>query len=347
MIADLGAKALTLFPPERAHAFSLAALKAGLGPRDRTAPDPRLAASLGGLDLVHPVGLAAGYDKNAEAPDALLGAGFAFVEVGAVTPRPQAGNPHPRLFRLREDRAVINRMGFNNDGLETVKARLEARRDAKASGVLGVNLGANKDSEDRAADYVTLLTELRGLADFFTVNISSPNTPGLRGLQNADELGALLKRVSDARWAEPVFLKIAPDLDEAALEAIVDLVRAHKLSGLIVSNTTIERPDTLKSPHRAETGGLSGPPVFERSTALLRAARRIAGPEMAIIGVGGVDSPERAYAKIRAGADAVQLYTALVYEGPGLVARIRDGLVPLLEADGFSAVSEAVGADLA
>jgi len=345
MIADWAAKALTLLPPERAHALSLQALKAGLGPRAAAEPDPRLATSLGGLDLPHPVGLAAGYDKNAEAPDALLAAGFAFVEVGAVTPRPQAGNPKPRLFRLRGDRAVINRMGFNNQGLAAMKARLEGRKAADAPGVLGVNLGANKDSEDRAADYVTLLTELRGLADFFTVNISSPNTPGLRGLQDADELGALLKRVSDARWAEPVFLKIAPDLDKAALEAIVALVTKHKLSGLIVSNTTTARPESLASAHRAETGGLSGAPVFEPSTAVLRAVRRLAGPEMSIIGVGGVDGPETAYAKIKAGANAVQLYTALVYEGPGLIARIRDGLAPLLDADGHASIADAVGAE--
>ncbi len=344
MIADAAAKALTLLPPEYAHGLSLAALRAGLGPKPAPTQDVRLSTSIGGIDLAHPVGLAAGYDKNAEAPDALLAAGFSFVEVGAVTPRPQAGNPKPRLFRLRTDAAVINRMGFNNEGLDAVKARLEERRGR--GGVVGVNLGANKDSEDRSADYVALLKALRGLADFFTVNISSPNTPGLRGLQDAAALDDLLKRVSDARWAEPVFLKIAPDLDETALAEVVALARRHTLSGLIVSNTTIERPMTLTAPHRGETGGLSGKPLFERSTAILRRTRELAGPEMTLIGVGGVDGPETALAKIKAGANAVQLYTALVYRGPGLIRRIRDGLAPLLAAEGYSSIAEAVGADL-
>ncbi|WP_022700190.1 quinone-dependent dihydroorotate dehydrogenase [Oceanicaulis alexandrii] len=347
-MSDALAKLLTLLPAETAHRTALMGLKAGFGPKARTAADPVLKTALAGMELSHPVGLAAGFDKNAEAPDALLNAGFAFVEVGAVTPRPQLGNPQPRLFRLREDKAVINRMGFNNEGLDAVKARLEARQDSptKATGAVGVNLGANKDSEDRANDYAVLLKALSGLADFFTVNISSPNTPGLRTLQSGDALDELLKKVNDARWAEPVFLKVAPDLVEADIDAIVKAVQVHALSGLIVSNTTLERPESLKSAHKGEAGGLSGLPLKTRSTEVLRQFRQRTGPDLPIIGVGGIDGPEAAYAKIRAGANAVQLYTALVYQGPGLALKIRDGLAMLLKADGFDHVSEAVGVDV-
>lgn len=347
-MSDALAKLLTLLPAETAHRTALMGLKAGFGPKVRSTADPALKTALAGMELSHPVGLAAGFDKNAEAPDALLNAGFAFVEVGAVTPRPQHGNPQPRLFRLREDKAVINRMGFNNEGLEAVKTRLEARQDSpsKAMGAVGVNLGANKDSEDRANDYAVLLKALSGLADFFTVNISSPNTPGLRTLQSGDALDELLKRVNDARWAEPVFLKVAPDLVEADIDAIVKAVQVHALSGLIVSNTTLERPDSLKSSHKGEAGGLSGLPLKTRSTEVLRQFRQRTGPDLPIIGVGGIDGPEAAYSKIRAGANAVQLYTALVYQGPGLALKIRDGLAALLKADGFEHVSEAVGVDV-
>ena len=347
-MSDALAKLLTLLPAETAHRTALMGLKAGFGPKARTAADPVLKTALAGMELSHPVGLAAGFDKNAEAPDALLNAGFAFVEVGAVTPRPQLGNPQPRLFRLREDKAVINRMGFNNEGLDAVKARLEARQDSptKATGAVGVNLGANKDSEDRANDYAVLLKALSGLADFFTVNISSPNTPGLRTLQSGDALDELLKKVNDARWAEPVFLKVAPDLVEADIDAIVKAVQVHALSGLIVSNTTLERPESLKSAHKGEAGGLSGLPPKTRSTEVLRQFRQRTGPDLPIIGVGGIDGPDAAYAKIRAGANAVQLYTALVYQGPGLALKIRDGLAMLLKADGFEHVSDAVGVDV-
>ncbi|MGJ3232908.1 MAG: quinone-dependent dihydroorotate dehydrogenase [Oceanicaulis sp.] len=345
-MSDTGAKLLSLLPPETAHRLALRGLKAGFGPQPKSAPDPVLRTAIGGLELDHPVGLAAGFDKNAEAPDALLRAGFSFVEVGGVTPRPQAGNPQPRLFRLREDRAVINRMGFNNEGLDAVKARLEARQERPAPGVLGVNLGANKDSEDRAGDYAILLKALSGLADFFTLNVSSPNTPGLRGLQTGEALNDLLRKVNDVRWAEPVFIKIAPDIEDADVEAILTTITEYKLSGLIVSNTTIQRPNSLKSNRREEQGGLSGAPLFERSTAVLRAFRKAAGPDLPIIGVGGVSSAETAYAKIRAGANAVQLYTALVYEGPGLALRIRDGLADLLKRDGFERLADAVGADV-
>lgn len=345
-MSDLGAKLLTLLPPEAAHRMALRGLKAGYGPKPAGAPDPVLRTAVGGIELAHPVGLAAGFDKNAEAPDALLRAGFSFVEVGGVTPRPQAGNPKPRLFRLREDAAVINRMGFNNEGLEVVKARLEARQENPAPGVLGVNLGANKDSDDRAGDYAILLKSLSGLADFFTLNVSSPNTPGLRGLQTGEALDDLLRKVNDVRWAEPVFIKIAPDIEDCDVDAILKTITAYKLSGLIVSNTTVQRPNTLKSKPKGEQGGLSGKPLFERSTAVLRAFRKAAGPDLPIIGVGGVDGPETAYAKIRAGANAVQLYTALVYQGPGLAVRIRDGLAELLKRDGFERLADAVGADI-
>ena len=346
-MSDLLARLLTFLPAETAHRAALMGLKAGFGPKASTPADPVLKTALAGLELAHPVGLAAGFDKNAEAPDALLNAGFGFVEVGAVTPRPQAGNPQPRLFRLREDKAVINRMGFNNEGLDAVKTRLEARQDSpsKAEGPVGVNLGANKDSEARASDYAILLKALSGLADFFTVNISSPNTPGLRTLQSGDALDELLKKVNDARWAEPVFLKVAPDLDEAGIETIVKAVETHALSGLIVSNTTLERPESLQSRHKGEAGGLSGLPLKTRSTEVLRQFRRLAGPDLPIIGVGGIDGPDAAYARIRAGANAVQLYTALVYQGPGLALRIREGLAQRLKADGFEHVSEAVGVD--
>jgi len=344
---DTLSKLLTVLPSETAHRAALMGLKAGFGPKAVSQTDPVLKTALAGLELSHPVGLAAGFDKNAEAPDALLRAGFGFVEVGAVTPRPQAGNPQPRLFRLREDQAVINRMGFNNEGLDAVKARLEARQDSpgRAVGPVGVNLGANKDSEDRAADYAILLKALSGVADFFTVNISSPNTPGLRTLQSGDALDELLKKVNDARWAEPVFLKVAPDLTEADIEPIVKAADTHRLSGLIVSNTTLARPETLKSVHRDEAGGLSGAPLKEKSTQMVRQFRRMAGPDLPIIGVGGIDGPDAAYAKIRAGANAVQLYTALVYQGPGLALRIREGLAARLKADGFDSVADAVGVD--
>ncbi|MCW5725127.1 MAG: quinone-dependent dihydroorotate dehydrogenase [Maricaulaceae bacterium] len=338
---DLAARALRLLPPETAHSASLVGLRLGLGPKQRAADDPVLRTRLAGLDLPNPVGLAAGYDKNAEAPDALLAMGFGFVECGAVTPRPQAGNPRPRLFRLTEDKAVINRMGFNNAGLAAFKARLSAR--AGRPGVVGVNLGANKDSDDRAADYVQGLSGLDGLAGFFTVNISSPNTPGLRALQGKDALDDLLGRVMAARGAAPVFLKVAPDIGAADVAVIADAVKAHGVDALIVSNTTIERPASLKSRHAAEAGGLSGLPLLARSTALLKEFRAALGPEIPLIGVGGIQCANCVMAKIRAGASAVQLYTALVYQGPGLVGRIKRDLAARLKAEGFSSVAEAVG----
>lgn len=340
-LAKLGVKALHTFPPELAHTLSLTALKAGLVPAPPIVPDPILKTTLAGLELPNPVGLAAGYDKNGEVIDPLLKLGFGFVECGAVTPQPQSGNPKPRVFRLSQDRAVINRMGFNNHGLVVLKTQLSARLGRP--GIVGVNLGANKDSTDRTEDYVTALTALDGFADFFTVNISSPNTPGLRALQSKAALDDLLKRVMTAKGAAPVFLKVAPDLSEEDLADIAGSVVDHRIDALIVSNTTLDRPESLMSAGKDEAGGLSGRPLFERSTALLLAFSQEFEGRVPLIGVGGVEDADTAYAKIRAGASAVQLYSALVYEGPGLVARINQGLALRLKADGFASVSEAVG----
>jgi dihydroorotate dehydrogenase len=346
---DLAAGLLRRLDPEDAHRATIAALKAGLGPRPRLPVQPRLATRVGGLELACAVGLAAGFDKNAEALDAMLAAGFGFVECGAVTPLPQAGNPRPRLFRLAEDGGVINRLGFNNQGLEAVAARLGARR---RGGVVGVNIGANKDSADRIGDYVTVLTRLWDLADYFTVNISSPNTPGLRTLQTREALAELLGRLGEARaalsarsGARPVWLKVAPDLSDPEIEAIAEAAIAHGLDALVVGNTTLSRPDTLRSPFKAEAGGLSGPPLMALSTRVLGRFRQAAGGRIALVGVGGIASGADAYAKVRAGASAVQLYSAMVYAGPSLVLKVRRELDARLAADGFSRLADAVGAD--
>ncbi len=322
-LADLGVRVLKRLDPETAHRLGLRALSFGLGPRQGPASTQGLRTRLAGLDLPNPVGLAAGFDKDAEAPDALLDAGFGFVECGTVTPRPQAGNPRPRLFRLHQDKAVINRMGFNNHGLEAFAGRLERR---PRRGVVGANLGANKDSEDRIGDYVLGLRRLQGLCDYFTINISSPNTPGLRDLQEAAALDQLLGAVADARKGpEPVFLKVAPDLDGPRIPEILAAVRRHGFDGIVVSNTTISRPSSLGAPARGEAGGLSGAPLFELSTRVL-GAFRAADANLPLIGVGGIASAADVRRKMAAGADAVQLYTALVYEGPGLIGRIKADL---------------------
>lgn len=331
---------------EDAHRLTLRLLRL-LPPVDLGgAADPVLATTLFGRALAHPLGLAAGFDKNAEAPDALLRLGFSFVEIGGVTPKPQPGNPRPRLFRLAEDRAVINRMGFNNEGLEAVAARLDAR--AK-HGMVGANLGANKDSADRPGDFALGYERLAPLCDFCVVNVSSPNTPGLRNLQGRAELEALLARLQPlkARLATPLLVKIAPDLAEEDAEAIADLALRFRLDGLIATNTTLARPASLRSIHRGETGGLSGAPLFEPSTAMLKRIRRVTGRNLVLIGVGGIGSGEQAYRKIRAGASAVQLYSALVFEGPGLIGRIKADLAALLKRDGFTSVADAVGVDAA
>ncbi len=351
-LADIAAKALAALPPETAHGLTVRALAAGFGPSAPSAPDPMLLTDVAGLSFPNPIGLAAGFDKNAEAPDACLRLGFGFVEIGAVTPRPQAGNPRPRVFRLRADEAVINRYGFNNDGLAAIAARLRARLTARRGGrgVVGANLGANKESPDRAADYVAGVEGLAGLVDFFTVNVSSPNTPGLRALQDGAALEALLDKVLKARAVAaegaPVFLKIAPDVTDEDAADIAGVVRSSGVDGLIVSNTTIARPDTLDGHYKDEMGGLSGKPLFAPSTRLLADMARALGPETPLIGVGGVSSARDAYEKILNGASLVQLYTALIYRGPGLAREIVEQLPVLLRADGYARVADAVGAKL-
>jgi dihydroorotate dehydrogenase len=352
LLQDIAARALHALDAEDAHNAAIRGLKAGLGPREDGLDDPCLAVEIKGLQLKTCIGLAAGFDKNAEVPDAMLAAGFGFVECGTVTPLPQEGNPRPRLFRLTEDKAVINRMGFNNQGLEAFAARLEARRGR--SGVVGANIGANKDSADRIGDYVTGLRRLWSLADYFTINISSPNTPGLRDLQSGPALDELLERVATARAevemsdprlrARPMFLKVAPDLDALQIIAICDAVARHGFDGVIAGNTTLSRPDTLRSRFKDEAGGLSGAPLTALSTRVVSDFHACAAGRFPVIGAGGVASGADAYAKIRAGACAVQLYSALVYGGPGLIGRIKRDLAARLRADGFVSVVEAVGA---
>ena len=311
--------------PETAHHLAINALKAGLGPREPT-PVSALRRQVLRLDFPNPVGLAAGFDKNAEVVDAALALGFGFVEVGTVTPRPQTGSPRPRMFRLAGDRAIVNRLGFNNDGHEAVHRRLAARR---RNGIVGVNLGANKDSPDRIADYAAGVARFSDVADYLTINISSPNTPGLRDLQEKDALQRLLGEAVEARTrsprAPPTLVKIAPDLDDDALAAIVETTIASGIDGMIIANTTLARAGVADR-RAGETGGLSGRPLFRRSTDLLAKASGLADGKLALIGVGGVDSVETARAKFAAGADLVQLYTGMIYEGPGFPSLIAAGL---------------------
>jgi dihydroorotate dehydrogenase len=348
MLMDAGAALLRCLPPETAHraTLKLMRLSAPFLPA-ASQDDPRLAVTAFGLDFPNPIGLAAGFDKDVEVPDAMLKLGFGFVECGSITPRPQTGNPRPRLFRLASDQAVINRMGFNNRGMDRAAQRLSARA---RRGVLGINIGANKDSTDRIADYRTAFERLAPFADYVAINVSSPNTPGLRGLQNRDELALLLGLLTEARATIgqnlPLLLKIAPDIDDAAMDDIANAALSFGIEGLIVGNTTVSRPATLTSARVEETGGLSGAPLFELSTKVLREMRARAGSKLVLVGVGGVSSGRQAYAKIRAGASLVQLYTALAYRGPGLIARIKKDLLSLLASDGFAAITEAVGADI-
>ena len=354
LVQDAAARALHALDPEDAHGVAIRALKAGLGPRDRDLDDPCLAVELCGLQLRTCVGLAAGFDKNAEVPDAMLAAGFGFVECGTVTPLAQAGNPRPRLFRLTEDKGVINRLGFNNGGLDPFAARLQARKARGAAGVVGANIGANKDSEDRIGDYVTGLRRLWALADYFTINVSSPNTPGLRDLQSGSALDELLGRLAETRgeveMSDPalkpraLFLKVAPDLNDLQIVAICDAVARHGFDGIIAGNTTLSRPDSLRSRLKDEAGGLSGAPLMALSTDILARFHACAAGRFPLIGAGGIASGADAYAKIRAGACAVQLYSALVYGGPGLIDRIKRDLALRLRADGFVSVVEATGA---
>ncbi len=347
LIHALGLAALQHLDAETSHTLGIRAIRAGFGPRQDGPDDPVLAVELAGLRLPNCLGLAAGFDKHAEVPDAMLAAGFGFVECGTVTPLPQAGNPRPRVFRLAEDGAVINRYGFNSVGLEAFASNLGRRR---AAGIVGANIGANKEASDRAADYVTGLRRLWPLADYFTANISSPNTPGLRALQARDALDELLGRLSLARRElalktgdRPLFLKVAPDLTEPEIDDICASAETNGLNGIIIGNTTLSRPEGLRSAHRGEGGGLSGAPLFALSTRVLRQFHDRVGGRLALIGSGGIGSGADAYAKIRAGACALQLYTLLALRGPDLVQIIKHELAQRLRADGFASVADAVG----
>ena len=339
-LEQIGLRILRGFDPERAHGLALRALNTGLGPRGGPVTSRRLATTLAGLSLPNPVGLAAGFDKNATALHALSRTGFGFLEVGAATPCPQIGNTKPRLYRLTQDAAAINRFGFNNEGMGPIADRLAPR---PSGAVIGLNLGANKDSGDRAADFARVLAHCGPHIDFATVNVSSPNTEKLRDLQGKAALAALLSGVMQANVTGiPIFLKIAPDLNSDELAEVAEVANASGLSAIIATNTTLSR-DGLTSAHRDQTGGRSGEPLFEKSTRVL--AKLSTLTDLPLIGVGGVGSAEHAYAKIRAGASAVQLYTALVYGGISLAEDIARGLDDLLERDGFANVADAVGTD--
>lgn len=349
----LARSAVFKIDPETAHGLTIRALASPFAPNCRRPVDPRLAVSAFGVDFPNPIGMAAGFDKNAEVADPLFGLGFGHVEVGTVTPRPQPGNPKPRMFRLPADNGVINRLGFNNQGHAAMRARLEARRGR--AGVIGVNIGANKDSDDRIADYVAGIRALADVATYFTVNISSPNTPGLRDLQARAQLADLLSRVLAARdeiaaggaRRVPVLLKIAPDVDDAGLDDIAAEALDQRLDGLVVSNTTLSRRGLSDAATARESGGLSGRPLFRRSTVVLAKMRARVGPEMPIVGVGGIDSGETALDKILAGANLLQVYSSLVYEGPGLVGRILDHLGREVAARGAASLADLVGRDTA
>lgn len=336
-------------PPETAHALGLSAVR--FLPRMPAARHPALAVSALGYVFPGPIGLAAGFDKNAEATDALLAQGFSFVEAGTVTPKPQAGNPAPRLFRLAEDEAVINRLGFNSEGLSAFVKNLNGRD--RSRGIVGANIGKNKDSADAAADYVESLHAVYPYADYIAINISSPNTPGLRALQKRAALDALLGELAAAREASasvhgrrvPLLLKVAPDLGHQEKEDIADKSMLHGMDGLIVGNTTLSRPISLKSWTAAEQGGLSGKPLFDLSTQVLRDFYKLTSGRMLLVGAGGIASATDAYIKIRAGATLLQLYTAIVYQGFGVVREIENGLLALLKRDGLTHISQAVGAD--
>ena len=346
MIFDLIKPAIFALDPERAHRLAINALK--LFPAGKVAEPGPTSVTIAGLTFANPVGVAAGFDKDAEVYAPLLGLGFGAVEVGSITPRPQAGNPKPRLFRLVEDRAVINRMGFNNGGIDTALHRLQQRSDPAGDrrGIVGANVGANKDSEDRIADYLAGIAAFRPVADYITVNISSPNTPGLRNLQSKGELENLLEaiRANSQAGDPPVFLKVAPDLESGDHERIVRAAIDNGIAALIVSNTTISRP-ALKSRHVGETGGLSGAPLRSLALQQLRQFRQVSGGEIPLIGVGGIANADDAWQRIRAGASMVQIYSAMVYEGPGLGARIARGIEHRMRRDGFTSIAEAVGTE--
>jgi dihydroorotate dehydrogenase len=342
MFYRLARPALFMLDAERAHGLAIATLKLR-GSNGAPPAAGLLASEVAGLTFPNPLGMAAGFDKDGEVPDALLAVGFGFAEVGSITPLPQGGNSKPRLFRLAEDGAVINRMGFNNRGAEAAVGLLSPR---ERRGIVGINIGANKDSADRVADYATMARTMAPLASYLAVNVSSPNTPGLRALQDESALAALLDAVLDARGSDgpPVFLKVAPDLEPADIDAIARIALDKRLGALIVSNTTISRP-ALRSRHAGETGGLSGAPLRDLAQQRLRDFRKATGGALPLIGVGGISSAEDAWARIRAGASLVQLYSAMVYEGPGIAGRIVRGLEALMRRDGFASVAEAVGSE--
>ncbi len=343
---DIVGPLVRLMDAEKAHSAAIAALKSGLLPAPAKFQHDSLQVDLCGLSFPNPVGLAPGFDKNAEVPDAMLAQGFGFVEIGTVTPLPQEGNEKPRLFRLPEDKAVINRMGFNNHGHDVVLRRLQAR---SRNGIVGVNIGANKLSQDRERDYVKGIETFHRVADYLTVNISSPNTPGLRGMQSRKELTSLLDRLNEAREQlasqTPMFLKIAPDLISDELADICEVCMTGAVDGLIISNTTLSR-EGLRSPSRNEAGGLSGEPLFEMSTRMLAQASKLTKRKLPLIGVGGVATAEQSFEKIRAGASLVQLYSAMVYEGPTLADKISKDLVNLIAKHNFNSIGNAVGSNV-
>jgi dihydroorotate dehydrogenase len=340
----LGQALLLALDPERAHDLTLKTLELGLYPRAEGPDDKRLAQTLFGLDFPNPVGMAPGFDKNARVPHQLLGMGFGFVEVGTVTPHPQPGNPSPRVFRSHADRAVINGLGFNNEGQQAALERLKTH----PRGIVGVNLGANRDSKDRIADYVDGITRMAPVADYFTVNISSPNTPGLRDLQAPRKLGGLLTKVQDARkslgaGAPPLLVKLAPDLADADLPDVVGVIEDNGADGIIISNTTLAREGLKDEAFARATGGLSGRPLFKRATRMLARVYLITEGKIPLIGVGGIDSGETAAAKIEAGASLIQLYTGLVFEGPGLLGRIKSTLLDTLARESFDTLTPLIG----
>jgi dihydroorotate dehydrogenase len=349
-VFDLARPMLLALSPEQAHEATLRALELGMHPRPATPDDPRLGMALWGLRFPNPVGIAAGFDKDARVADAVLEMGCGFAEVGTLTPRPQEGNPRPRVFRLIRDRAIINRLGFNNAGHAAALERLSRR---PTRGIVGVNIGANKDTADRAADYVLGLETFATVASYFTVNISSPNTPGLRELQAPAELNALLERLMAARQRlaaahrRPIVVKISPDIAEADLGPITECLLAHRVDGIAVSNTTLARPELSGTETGRESGGLSGRPLFHRATAVLARVHRLTGGRVPLIGIGGIDSGPAALAKIEAGATLLQLYTGLVYEGPGLIGRIKQHLAEAARQANVASIADLVGSKAA
>ncbi len=338
------------FPAEGAHLLALWGIKNGLVPRARGTFDPVLRTTVFGLDFRSPIGLAAGFDKNAEVAGKMAGLGFGFTEAGTVTPLAQPGNPKPRMFRLAEDDAVINRLGFNNEGLDAFAENFKRTKAREPMGIIGANVGKNKDSAEAVAEYVTGVSALSEIADYLVVNVSSPNTPGLRELQTRENLEALLSAVMAARASSPkqpppLLLKFAPDMDDAGLEEVAEAALAHKIDGLIATNTTVDRPESLVSRFCSESGGLSGSPLMKPSTGALLKMYRLTGGNLPLVGVGGIFRGEDAYRKIRAGASLVQVYSAMIYRGPHLAMRLAEELTELLKRDGFTSVAQAVGVD--